>query len=231
MEQVYSLLESASIRGTVGVEDAIYDIPGIRLGLRHLQEMPEPFPPEDIRGAVLAAVSRSVSPDRLVGYVQAVLENARRDAREQDRLQLTSDLSAVRLTCQGDAGTVPGEYPASLQDTESPSAPEGPGKEACALWQSALSELELQMTRATFDTWLRPTALLTWEAEKGSASSSSAAHVVLGVPNEYIKDWLENRLYTPIRRTLSGIAGQEVAVEFRITNPTDLQSKAQQVKT
>jgi hypothetical protein len=67
MAPVYTLLEAASIRGMVGVEDAVYDLPGIRLGPRHLLEVPEPFSPEDIRGAVLAAVSRSISPDRLVG--------------------------------------------------------------------------------------------------------------------------------------------------------------------
>jgi chromosomal replication initiation ATPase DnaA len=101
-----------------------------------------------------------------------------------------------------------------------------PGKQALTLWQSALSELELQMTKATFDTWLRPTTLLTWEPGEGNASDNGSTRVVLGVPNGYVKDWLENRLYNPIARTLSGIAGQEVAVKFRITDPTDLQSVA-----
>ena len=89
------------------------------------------------------------------------------------------------------------------------------------VWSATLGELQLQMTQATFDTWLRDSRFLKFE--DGS--------FVVGVKSGYAKDWLENRLYTPIRRTLSGIAGQEVAVQFRITNPTDLQSMAQQVKT
>jgi chromosomal replication initiator protein len=72
------------------------------------------------------------------------------------------------------------------------------------IWQAAAGELELQMTRATFNTWIRPTTVISWDRE----------NFVLGVPNGYIKDWLENRLYTPIQRTLSGILGQPVNVQF-----------------
>ncbi len=56
------------------------------------------------------------------------------------------------------------------------------------VWQIALAELELQMTRATFDTWVRPTVSISWDQDI----------FVLGAPNAYIKDWLENRLYVPI---------------------------------
>jgi len=72
------------------------------------------------------------------------------------------------------------------------------------LWQAALGELELQMTRATFNTWIKPTTAVSWDQDI----------FVLGTPNGYIKDWLENRLYTPIQRTLSSIAGQDLSVEF-----------------
>jgi chromosomal replication initiator protein len=63
------------------------------------------------------------------------------------------------------------------------------------VWQAALGELELQMTRATFNTWIKPVAAVSWDRDT----------FVLGTPNGYIKDWLENRLYAPIHRTLSGI--------------------------
>jgi hypothetical protein len=124
---------------------------------------------------------------------------------------------AGTLVCQRIAAstTVSGEYPASPQDTDAPSSPAGPSKEACALWQAALGELELQMTKGTFATWVRPAELLVWESE-GDDNDSARTRVVLGTPNEYVKDWLENRLYTPIRRTLSGIAGNPVEVEFEV---------------
>ncbi len=73
------------------------------------------------------------------------------------------------------------------------------------VWQAALGELELQMTRATFNTWIRPVSAVSWERDT----------FVLGTPNGYIKDWLENRLYAPIQRTLSGILDkQQLDVQF-----------------
>ena len=72
------------------------------------------------------------------------------------------------------------------------------------------------MTRATFDTWLRPARLLAWEPAESDASSNGSTRVVLGVPNGYVKDWLENRLLTPIQRTLRGIAGQPVKTTFQV---------------
>jgi len=72
------------------------------------------------------------------------------------------------------------------------------------IWQAALGELELQMTKATFNTWIKPTVAVSWDEDT----------FVLGAPNGYIKDWLENRLCTPIQRTLSGITGHELSIEF-----------------
>lgn len=77
-------------------------------------------------------------------------------------------------------------------------------QEAQTIWNAALGELELQMTKATFNTWVKPTTVISWQED----------NFVLGAPNGYIKDWLENRLHTPIQRTLSGILGQPVSVQF-----------------
>jgi chromosomal replication initiator protein len=77
-------------------------------------------------------------------------------------------------------------------------------QDAQTIWNAALGELELQMTRATFNTWLKPTSVVSWQQDD----------FVLGAPNGYIKDWLENRLHTPIERTLTGIVGQPVNVQF-----------------
>jgi len=71
-------------------------------------------------------------------------------------------------------------------------------------WQTALGELQLQLTKATFDTWLKDTFGVAYED----------GTVIVGVRNAYAKDWLENRLYTHIARTLSGIIGRTVEVRF-----------------
>ena len=74
------------------------------------------------------------------------------------------------------------------------------------VWSAALGELQLQMTQATFDAWLREAGFLKYEDDC----------FFVGVKNSYAKDWLENRLLTPILRTLSGVAGQPVEIAFQV---------------
>ncbi len=71
-------------------------------------------------------------------------------------------------------------------------------------WKAALGELEMQMTRATFTTWLQGTRAL----------SRAGNEFVVGVRNFFAKDWLENRLYDLIVRTLSNVVGERVGVRF-----------------
>jgi len=74
------------------------------------------------------------------------------------------------------------------------------------IWQAALRELQLQMTKATFDTWVKNTR----------AISHEEGIFVIGVPNALARDWLENRLLTTVERTLVGIIGYPVEVEFAV---------------
>jgi DNA replication protein DnaC len=74
------------------------------------------------------------------------------------------------------------------------------------IWQAALGELSLQLTKSTYDTWLRDTTLLSYDAETGVFS--------IGVERASSKDWLENRMLSTIRRTLNGIAGRPLDVRF-----------------
>ena len=71
-------------------------------------------------------------------------------------------------------------------------------------WQAALGELQLQLTKATFDTWVKSTYVV----------GSEDGTYVVGVHNAYAKDWLENRLLTTIKHTLVGIVGRSVDVRF-----------------
>jgi hypothetical protein len=72
------------------------------------------------------------------------------------------------------------------------------------IWQAALGELRLQMTKATFDAWVRNTRLLSCQDDI----------FVIGAQNEFARDWLENRLLTIVERTLVGIVGHPVEVRF-----------------
>ncbi|TFG71370.1 MAG: chromosomal replication initiator protein DnaA [Anaerolineales bacterium] len=73
------------------------------------------------------------------------------------------------------------------------------------MWQATLGELELKMTRATFDTWLRDTHCIGIENDDT---------LVVGVKNGYAVEWLENRLYSVIQRTLNRITNQEMLARF-----------------
>jgi hypothetical protein len=72
------------------------------------------------------------------------------------------------------------------------------------IWPATLGELQLQMTQATFDTWLRGSTLQ--EYRDGV--------FVVGVKSGYAKDWLEHRLLATIKRTLARLTGQPVEIQF-----------------
>jgi chromosomal replication initiator protein len=72
------------------------------------------------------------------------------------------------------------------------------------LWEIARSQLRLQMTKSTYETWVRDTICLAYE---------DGAFVV-AVNNAYAKDWLSLRLRPTIKRTLTSIVGRAVDVTF-----------------
>jgi chromosomal replication initiator protein len=77
-------------------------------------------------------------------------------------------------------------------------------------WQATLGELQLQMTRATFDTWLRGSRILSCD---GNTYTVYVRHA-------YAVDWLQNRLLPVVQRTLSRHAGPGVGVEFTTQAPS-----------
>ena len=76
------------------------------------------------------------------------------------------------------------------------------------IWQTTLGQLQMQMTRATFDTWVKHSRGLAYED----------GLFVVGVPSGYAKDWLENRLHTTIKRTLTNVLGRSVEVRYVVWN-------------
>ena len=74
------------------------------------------------------------------------------------------------------------------------------------IWKAAYGELQLQIPRETFDTWLRDARLVAHED----------GVYIIGVRNVYAREWLENRLKPVIARTLSAIARRSADVRFVI---------------
>jgi chromosomal replication initiator protein len=78
------------------------------------------------------------------------------------------------------------------------------------LWQAALGELQLQMSRPNYETWFKDTALVGVEGDT----------CVVAVPNPFTKEWLETRCVPLIRKTLMGILGRGVDVRFVLKSAT-----------
>src|SRR5215204_1825031 len=68
-------------------------------------------------------------------------------------------------------------------------------------WQSVLGQLQMEMPRASFDTWVRDTKPLSYQD----------GTLTIGVRNAYARDWLESRLASTVSRLLVGIMNASVA--------------------
>ncbi len=71
-------------------------------------------------------------------------------------------------------------------------------------WQAAIGQLQMEMPKAAFNTWVRDTELVSYE--DGS--------FIIGVQNAYARDWLESRLSSTAKRLLTGIMNRSVEVRF-----------------
>jgi len=71
-------------------------------------------------------------------------------------------------------------------------------------WQSALGQLQMEMPKASFDTWVRDTQFFSYDD----------GMFVIGVRNAYARDWLESRLSNTVTRLLMGIMNRTVDVNF-----------------
>ncbi|HEY8475742.1 MAG TPA: chromosomal replication initiator protein DnaA, partial [Chloroflexota bacterium] len=72
------------------------------------------------------------------------------------------------------------------------------------VWQAVLGELELQVTRPNFDTWLRDTWLV--------GEEDGVCTVAVGKPMAL--EWVESRFGTLVKKTLRSILGRPVEVRF-----------------
>mgnify|MGYP000913847311 CR=1 FL=1 len=62
-------------------------------------------------------------------------------------------------------------------------------------WQATVGQLQIEMSKASFDTWVR-------SAEFINCENST---ITIGVPNAYARDWLDKRLTSTVSRILSNL--------------------------
>ena len=75
-----------------------------------------------------------------------------------------------------------------------------------SLWNKCLSEIELSISKANFTTWFKNTSII---KEDGGV-------IYVGVPNEFVKDWLYNKFHKLVLKTLIGYEDNIRSIEYVI---------------
>ncbi|HWA32092.1 MAG TPA: chromosomal replication initiator protein DnaA, partial [Candidatus Paceibacterota bacterium] len=75
------------------------------------------------------------------------------------------------------------------------------------LWKNCLLEIETGVSKANFSTWFKNTSIL----------KEDAGIVYIGVPNEFVRDWLKNKYHKLITKTIADSYEGMRAVEYTIT--------------
>ena len=79
------------------------------------------------------------------------------------------------------------------------------------LWEAVLGELQLHVTRPSFETWLRRTEGLAFRD----------GEFTVGTPNAFVAEMLEQRMYSLISQTVERVVSAPVEVLFRVALSPD----------
>lgn len=74
------------------------------------------------------------------------------------------------------------------------------------IWETALGELQIQVNKPNYETWLRRTVGLSCQDKQ----------FLVGVPNTFVAEYLDRNQRSLIEKVLTGILQQEVRIEFRV---------------
>ena len=90
------------------------------------------------------------------------------------------------------------------------------------LWNNCLSEIETSISKANFTTWFKNTSI----------AKEDGGILYIGVPNEFVKDWLYNKFHKLILKTLMKEAyfNKNLTIQFiksykKFKNPTFMYSE------
>lgn len=92
------------------------------------------------------------------------------------------------------------------------------------MWRAALGEIELQISKANFKTWFQNTLIC--DKKEGL--------IMVGVPNTFTKEWLENKYHKFILRALRNLDTEVKEVQYQIhqeKNSENTQKKKEAPKT
>ena len=84
------------------------------------------------------------------------------------------------------------------------------------IWQAAQEELRFQLSKPSYETWLKNASLVGRERNDFR----------IGVPTKLAKDWLEDRYSAMIKETLSALVSGDVTVAFEVVSDAGTGARA-----
>jgi len=79
-------------------------------------------------------------------------------------------------------------------------------RSAQEIWETALGELQIQVNKANYRTWLEKTAGLSYQGNQ----------FVVGVPNTFVAEYLDKNQHSLIKKTLIGLTRRDIKVVFSV---------------
>ncbi|MHB9095229.1 MAG: chromosomal replication initiator protein DnaA [Eubacteriales bacterium] len=81
------------------------------------------------------------------------------------------------------------------------------------IWQKALEIMEKQISKPSFETWLKSAKPFQFQNHT----------MTIEVPNDFAKDWLESRYYDLIKDSLEEVVNHEISLSFILPNLSETQ--------
>lgn len=88
------------------------------------------------------------------------------------------------------------------------------------IWQAALGELELEVNKPNFRTWLEKTVGLDYQGNR----------FTIGVPNTFVAEYLDRNQRSLIEKTLINFIGGDIEVSFEVTSAPSSLAEAKRPK-
>ncbi len=78
------------------------------------------------------------------------------------------------------------------------------------IWETALGELEIVLSKANFTTWFKGTFIYSYDQETGI--------VIIGVPSNFYKEWLEKKYKNEIFEVLKKLIPNLKKIEYKVSS-------------
>lgn len=72
------------------------------------------------------------------------------------------------------------------------------------LWSQVLERLQLQLSRPTFETWIKTV----------SAEELTASYLIIRAPNPFARNWIQKYYITTIAQVVQDVLGQPIAIQI-----------------